>query len=118
MYIEYGVIAEKYLNSIYAYNFPIFIAVPGTVSYLRNIGFDVFDDIVDHSYDKIQDPVLRLVTAINANIKLFDKDYVIPVWELNKDRFNSNILYAKSGMYQHYEEQIMINFTHILDEIL
>lgn len=32
----------------------------GGIQCLRNIGFDMHDDIIDHSYDEIEDPVHRL----------------------------------------------------------
>jgi hypothetical protein len=46
-------LTEKTLNSIYGCNFPILITGAGAVAHLRKIGFDMFDDIVDHSYDLI-----------------------------------------------------------------
>lgn len=37
----------------------ILIGAAGTVEYLRKLGFDMFDDLIDHRYDHIHDPVLR-----------------------------------------------------------
>jgi hypothetical protein len=38
---------------------------PGSVAVLRNHGFDVWDDTVDHSYDQLQHPVERQVHILN-----------------------------------------------------
>ena len=37
----------------------------GTVQCTRELGFDVFDDIVDHSYDNIEDPSKRIDEILN-----------------------------------------------------
>lgn len=47
---------------------------PGLVSYLRNQGVDVFDDIIDHSYDSILDWQLRLHQIHNQLENLLKQD--------------------------------------------
>ena len=50
---------------------PVFLSKKGYVSVLRNIyGFDVFDDIVDHSYDNIDDPLARIDAVAQECIRL------------------------------------------------
>lgn len=50
---------------------------PGAVQYLRSIGFDTFDDFIDHSYDKIEnwqersDAVLSELDRIYSSIEKF-----------------------------------------------
>lgn len=46
-------ISEKTFKAFAWYQIPIWHASPGTVDVVRNMGFDLFDDIIDHSYDKI-----------------------------------------------------------------
>ena len=36
------------------YQIPIFLATPGHVNIVRDLGFDLFDDIIDHSYNNKQ----------------------------------------------------------------
>lgn len=64
---EYGLVTEKFLNSVYGFNLPIILSVPGYVKHLRNLGFDMFDSVIDHSYDLISDPIDRLVYALENN---------------------------------------------------
>lgn len=107
-------VTEKYLNSVYGYNFPILIANCGTVEYLQNQGFDLFTDIVDHSYDKIQDPAQRLQQAIDKNIHLLeDKDHAIEQWESCKDRFDKNLAYARKDFYTWSANKFMCSATNL-----
>jgi hypothetical protein len=47
----------------------------GAVEYLRNLGFDVYDDIVDHSYDSISDPIQRLLAILEQVEKFRSFNY-------------------------------------------
>jgi len=46
----------------------------GSVNYLRKLGFDVLDDIVDHSYDNISDHIQRQVAILDQCQQLADID--------------------------------------------
>ena len=50
---------EKSLNALFFGTVPIFVSCPGTVAMLRDQSLDVFDDMIDHSYDDEIDPSLR-----------------------------------------------------------
>ena len=58
-------ITEKTFKAFILGQIPIFIAPMGTVQCTRELGFDVFDDIVDHSYDNIEDPSKRIDEILN-----------------------------------------------------
>jgi len=45
---------EKSWNSIFYGTIPIVVSCPGTVDIMREHGVDVYDDLVDHSYDEIK----------------------------------------------------------------
>jgi len=53
-------ISEKTFKAFGLRQIPIWFAVPGLVAEVRKLGFDVFDDIVTHSYDNITDEDQRL----------------------------------------------------------
>lgn len=108
-------VTEKYLNSIYGYNFPIIISNYGTVDYLRKNGFDVFDDIIDHSYDSINDPLLRINTAISNNIEILkNKQMAIDLWYDNLHRLDYNLNFAKHHMYTHFENQFLNSLNKLM----
>jgi hypothetical protein len=55
-------LSEKTYKVLNAGQIPILCARKGAVQLLRNLGFDVFDDIVDHNYyDNIEDWQLRII---------------------------------------------------------
>lgn len=58
-------VTEKSYKAFANLQIPIWIALPGTVKYFRQQGFDVFDDAIDHTYDNQTDHVLRYIGAVN-----------------------------------------------------
>jgi hypothetical protein len=63
-------ITEKTFKAFGMLQLPVWWAVPGLVDQVRRMGFDVFDDIVDHSYDNIVDQSQRLDAVIEQLHKL------------------------------------------------
>jgi hypothetical protein len=105
-------LTEKTLNSIYGCCFPILLCSQGSVDFLRKMGMDMFDDIVDHSYDAIENPEDRLYRAIIDNIELLTNNQKTKdLWKTNKFRFIKNVDFAKTTLYNFYSsraEQLML----------
>lgn len=92
-----GIISEKYLNSVYGKNFPIIVGVADSVNSIRDMGFDVFDDIIDHSYDEIPSPTKRLISAFKLNERILcDFNYTKHCWDSCQERWTSNVALAKT----------------------
>lgn len=107
-------ITEKWMNSVYGCNFPILVSGCGTIAHLREVGFDVFEDIVDHSYDTIANPFDRIATAIDNNHRLLtDTDYAKELWKSNQHRFEKNIDIAKNTIYQWYKDRTDRQFNQL-----
>lgn len=107
-------LTEKTLNTVYGCNFPILITGAGAVAHLREIGFDMFDDIVNHSYDLISNPMDRIIAAVDNNSKLLtDADYAKEKWLSARDRFLNNIEIAKTDMYQWYKDRATKQFNQL-----
>ena len=112
-------VTEKTLNSIYGCNFPIFISSKGIVNFLRNMGLDMFDDIINHSYDTIDNPVERCVQAIQLNQQLLtDIDYTKKVWQDNKERFLNNVQFVKTRMYEFYQNRTQTQFNFVINTLV
>lgn len=106
---------EKTLNMILGCNFPILLCGQNSVAHLESMGFDVFRDIVDHSYDNIQDPMARLTSAVDLNIKLLtDKQWATSQWARSIDRFEKNVKHSKQGMYDLIRNRAVEQFKKIL----
>ena len=86
-----GLVSEKFVNCIYGFNFFIALASPGYIDHLKQLEFDVFDDIIDHRYDQIADPYVRLESAINSNRKILeDKKFAQEQWIKCQTRMQYN----------------------------
>jgi hypothetical protein len=95
-------ITEKTMHFIYGCNFPIMISSPGTVDFLRNMGIDMFDDIVNHSYDTITDPAERINAAIDLNLDILTSPNMLERWKQHKYRMDQNIAFVKEGKLREY----------------
>ena len=86
-------LTEKIFKPMMYLQIPIVLGGPGLVQEMRNLGFDMFDDIVDHSYDSIydhddrMDAVLEQVEKINAKYTI---EEVNELASRMQDRLNSN----------------------------
>jgi hypothetical protein len=86
-------VTEKELQAVYGCNFLIHINCTGTVQYLRDLGIDTFDDVINHEYDRIKDPGVRLLKALDDNLHLLDGSTDLDkLWQAKKDRFANNCL--------------------------
>lgn len=110
-------LTEKTLNSIYGCNFPILLCSKGSVEFLRSMGLDMFDDIVDHSYDEIEEPAERLECAILKNLELLtNNERTKALWLENKSRFEKNIDFCKERMYNYYSNRASACFDEVINE--
>jgi hypothetical protein len=86
-------LTEKTTKSFYCRQLPLFVAPAGYVEHLRKLGFDVFDDILNHNYDK-EDNIFSRCDMIISHL---EELIVTPVDEWNnilkhlKPRFDRNI---------------------------
>jgi len=58
-------LTEKTTKAFFWKQIPIFLAPPGYVKKIRDMGFDVFDDVINHSYDEVLDGYKRMVLVTN-----------------------------------------------------
>jgi hypothetical protein len=106
--------SEKEIQNIYGKNFPIYITGCGMAKEIKNFwNIDTFDDIIDHSYDEIEDPFERLTIAIDKNEKLLNGSINIKeLWFDNQKRFEDNCdkmdLALYDRKYQNYFNEKII----------
>jgi hypothetical protein len=90
-------ITEKTFTPFNFYQIPIFVATYQHVKYLRDMyGFDMFDDLVNHSYDDEIDNGKRLFMIADEIRRLNENPQVVrDFYKNNEDRFikNRNIIY-------------------------
>lgn len=107
-------VSEKFLNSVYGCVFPIVIGGQGIVKCLKDMGFDMFDDIVNQSYDTIADPLDRLCAAVDLNQPLLTDNIAIKqLWQANQHRFDNNIKFATMDIYNIIKQQAHVDFDRV-----
>ena len=87
-------VTEKSYKALAWHQFPLWYAVPGLVEKIREQGFDVFDDIIDHGYDKENNPWCRMIAVIEELKKLTNKD-CIDLRKKHWQRLENNSLLVK-----------------------
>jgi hypothetical protein len=66
-------LTEKTWKAIMQRQIPIWYGVPGLVEHVRELGFDTFDDILDHHYDTILDEAQRHQSVFDLIRQLTDQ---------------------------------------------
>jgi hypothetical protein len=111
------IVTEKTAHAFYGCNFPIILGGAGIIAHLRELGLDMFDDVIDHSYDFIQNPFDRIVSAIESNRRLLtDPEYAKKSWKDCESRFENNVRAIKN-IYSYYEQRARHKLSAILDQI-
>lgn len=85
-------ITEKSFRPFYFYQLPIFVASHQHVKYLKEMyGFDMFEDVINHSYDDVIDHRNRLIEVMKEIKRLNEnKEKIKEFYKNNYDRFEKN----------------------------
>jgi len=94
---------EKTIMAMYGGTLPIWVGGWRIPQSLRQLGFDVFDDIVDHSYETLADPWDRAYYAVEKNLNLLRnpnlaKDFIAT----NYARLQHNINLLEQNVFLEY----------------
>ena len=104
--ISKQMLSEKSFKPIITGQLFVLLASPGAVRFLRAIGIDTFDDVVDHSYDSIIDNRERFNAALAEIDRLAAIDFA-PIYNQIKPRLEKNSLYLSS---QEFRDQFPLRF--------
>lgn len=109
-----GLYSEKTLFAFLAHQIPIIIGTPRLVEKLRSAGFDMFDDIVDHSYDTMSGDC-RVEQALNLN-----RDIILDNCNTEHlhSRFTANREHALSLLPNQYRTNFETQAREIVDLVL
>lgn len=103
---ERGMTTEKTVKTYMSHQLPLWLATHSFVDYQRGMGFDLFDDLIDHSYDNIMSPWER----IDAVVRELKRLCAIPRKELvdfcvqNQHRFEFNRQWARQKNQEMWQE--------------
>lgn len=90
------IVTEKTLMAIWSGTIPIWVGGWRCADFMRESGFDVFDDIVDHRYQCLSDPEQRCRRAIADNLDLLKRPMDMTVFN---DRLQHNLSLLKSNVF-------------------
>lgn len=94
------IVTEKTLMAIYGGTLPVWVGGWRIADHMRDLGFDVFSDLIDHSYQALHDPWDRCFQAIQLNQKVL-KDYALVKLFLdqNQDRLMKNLKLLQQNIF-------------------
>lgn len=109
-------ITEKTFKSFALRQIPIWWAVPGLVAEIRKLGFDVFDDIVDHSYDNEYNENSRLSRVFDHVIAL-DQTYTVDQCQQLRNQISSRLDY-NFNLVQQYCDKQSATYNNIVEQLI
>jgi hypothetical protein len=68
-------VTEKTIKAIAMRQIPVFNTIQYHVRLMRAMGLDMFDDVVDHSYDEIEDPLERIQAVADQVEQLYKRGH-------------------------------------------
>jgi hypothetical protein len=99
-YEKETILTEKTLMAMYAGTFPIWVGGWRLADHMKSLGFDVFDDVIDHSYQDMPDPFDRCYYAIERNVELLKNfDQASRFIAENQDRLRHNIKLIEDNVF-------------------
>jgi hypothetical protein len=105
-------LTEKTIMAIYGGTIPIYIGGWRCADALKMIGFDVFDDIVDHSYETLEDPWERIEKAFYLNINLLQN---FTISNSIVERLQHNLDLLTSGVFDREVDKQLKGITRYND---
>ena len=102
-------VTEKTMFAFEAGTVPIWIGGIGNAWAMKNLGFDIFEDFVDHSYQHLATNELRMLKAIELNLELLNNVQILQdYFEKNYSRFERNRAHLRSNnwFYNHLRREL------------
>jgi len=115
-------ITEKTMKFINCRQIPIFLSTQGYVGFLRDLGFDVFDDFVNHSYDTEENQDLRIEMIVDELERLIKDESVYNILKNEQTiriRMDKNISVLQnliSKKWENYYEKLYSQLSKSIDK--
>lgn len=106
-------LSEKVFNAMNYQQLFFYVGYQGSLGYLKNKGYEIFENIIDVSYDNIKEPGQRLVAARKSLIEFLNR----PIDEI-RDDYKKSILLIKHNKKLVQEQKPDMAITKILQDFL
>jgi len=91
--------SEKTFHAFLALHPVLIIGQPGLVAYLRDRGFDMFDDILNHSYDRIEIANQRIDALFQNNNTIIQEG-------IDRDHLRQRLLANRQQVWKYYQDRL------------
>ena len=115
---EYWFLSEKVWKPIMAGQLFLLLAQPGSIQHLRDVGIDVFDDLIDHSYDLEPRWQVRLDMIHKEIDRLVTLEWN-SIFDQTEERriANYNYFYSKE-LYTRYTQHLDPNSINLPEKLI
>lgn len=109
---------EKVIKPFQARQIPLFIGLPNLQETLRKLGFDLFDDLINNSFEKETNHILRMDMILNELERLLTID-LHEFKQKNLDRFekNYNLLLTLSNDGKELVEEFLLKHIFSIEKL-
>jgi hypothetical protein len=104
-----GILTEKLLQAVASLQLPIIIGHKGAVDDARRYGFDMFDDVIDNSFDNLHNNI-RWKKAIDLNIHILNNEF-------NYESLLPRLIKNQKYLLNEYPQLLIDNFNRQVELI-
>lgn len=106
-------ITEKTIKPFLMNQLPIFIAPPGMIKTLQNLKFDMFDDIIDHGYDK-EDNIFKRCDMVFDELRRLVNGRTVKEWTdfLEENNIAERFIHNFNTVKELSSSTTIINWIH------
>lgn len=96
--------SEKVFHAINHHQMFFYIGPPYSLQYLKNLGYNIFDDVIDVSYDQIENHGERLIKATQSLINFLNKplNEIEIIYQNNAKKIRENKILLRN-QFKHQE---------------
>jgi len=111
-------ITEKTTMAMWGGTIPIWVGGWCIPSTMKNMGFDIFDDLIDHSYQNLPSAFDRCYYAIKLNLSVLQNQNLLKEYfEKNKSRFEHNLNLCKGSYLKQYRLEHCKKYPILIDQL-
>jgi hypothetical protein len=111
---------EKTIYSVLGLTFPLWVGCYGQADYFKQMGLDVFDDVIDHSYQYLPSLFERCFYSVYLNLEILQNyNLAKNLREKNIDRLcNNRKLVLQDNLLKKHTDNVLKTWPEDLQQII
>ena len=110
-------ITEKTWKAIFNFHPFVIVGSPNSLKYLKEKGFDTFEDIFDSSYDSIVDKDWRLKKILLTHDDFFKNNNIEKLQKLRND-IHDRLLHNYNHFWNDFRDYVIEDFNNKIEDIM